>query len=105
MRCIAHQIQEHDVSVRGKAFPLSGAGAPHAEMATLQRTPNAKRVQPRFAPAWKASRYELEVLAAQPGSHATVLTARGTNETLAAAPGGNFSLGLNQHDYRLVAVG
>ena len=28
-----------------------------------------------------------------------------TNETLAAAPGGNFSLWLNQHDYRLVAVG
>ena len=28
-----------------------------------------------------------------------------TNETLAAAPCGNFSLWLNQHDYRLVAVG
>ena len=35
-RMSAHQIQEHDVSVWGNAFPLSGAGAPHAEMATLR---------------------------------------------------------------------
>ena len=29
----------------------------------LQSTPGAQRVQTRFAPAWKARRYELEVLA------------------------------------------
>ena len=29
----------------------------------LQSTPNAKRMQLRFAPAWKARRSELEVLA------------------------------------------
>jgi hypothetical protein len=29
-------MQEHDVSARGNTFPLSGAGAPHAEMATLR---------------------------------------------------------------------
>ena len=32
-------------------------------LATLQSTPCTKRVQTRFAPAWKARRYELEVLA------------------------------------------
>jgi hypothetical protein len=32
-------------------------------LAMLQSTPSAKRMQTRFAPAWKARRYELEVLA------------------------------------------
>ena len=32
-------------------------------LAMLQSTPRVKRVQMRFAPAWKARRYELEVLA------------------------------------------
>ncbi len=32
-------------------------------LAMLPNTPNAKRVQTRFAPAWKARRYEIEVLA------------------------------------------
>ena len=32
-------------------------------MALLQSTPNAKRMQTRFAPAWKARRSELEILA------------------------------------------
>ena len=32
-------------------------------LALLQSTPNAKRMQVRFAPAWKARRSELEVLA------------------------------------------
>ena len=32
-------------------------------LALLQSTPNAKRMQLRFAPAWKARRSELEVLA------------------------------------------
>jgi hypothetical protein len=32
-------------------------------LAMLQRTPYAKRLQTRFAPAWNARRYELEVLA------------------------------------------
>ena len=32
-------------------------------LALLQSTPNAKRVQTRFAPAWRARRAELEVLA------------------------------------------
>ena len=32
-------------------------------LALLQNTPEVKRKQTRFAPAWKARRYELEVLA------------------------------------------
>ena len=32
-------------------------------LAKLQKTPDATRVQTRFAPAWKARRYEIEVLA------------------------------------------
>ena len=32
-------------------------------LALLQSTPNAKRIQTRFAPAWRARRSELEVLA------------------------------------------
>ena len=32
-------------------------------LAMLQSMPRASRVQARFAPAWKARRYELEVLA------------------------------------------
>ena len=32
-------------------------------MALLQSTPNAERMQTRFAPAWKARRSEIEVLA------------------------------------------
>ena len=32
-------------------------------LALLQSTPDAKRMQTRFAPAWKARRYEIEVLA------------------------------------------
>ena len=32
-------------------------------LAMLQSIPGASRVQTRFAPAWKARRYELEVLA------------------------------------------
>ena len=35
----------------------------HKYMALLQGTPNAKRMETRFAPAWKARRSELEVLA------------------------------------------
>ena len=32
-------------------------------LAWLQRTPSATRIETRFAPAWKARRYEIEVLA------------------------------------------
>ena len=36
VRLAIGRLQPLNVSVRGKAFPLSGAGAPHAEMATLR---------------------------------------------------------------------